>query len=208
MKTIIILGAGGFAREAYFHLIGSEYQNFVFVDESAKVNELVLGNKRHKVISDWDFAKVGTDRFLVGVGNPKAKLTMSTKAIGCGLKPAESFIHSRAIVQDAEIGLGGIITPGCIVTTNVKIGNYVLLNLNSTVGHDTIIGDYVTVNPGCHISGNSVIGSNVLLGTGTAIRENIKIGDSIVTGAQAAVVTNLDEPGTYVGVPARTIRRS
>jgi sugar O-acyltransferase (sialic acid O-acetyltransferase NeuD family) len=207
MKTIIILGAGGFAREAYFHLLGSEYQNFVFVDESAKANELVLGTKRHKVINDWDFSSVDSDRFLVAVGNPKAKLAMSNKAISRGLRPAESFIHPRAIVQDAEVGLGGIITPGCIVTTNVKIGNYVLLNLNCTVGHDTIIGDFVTVNPGCHISGNTVIANNVLLGTGTAIRENIKIGDSIITGAQAAVVTNLDEPGTYVGVPARALRR-
>jgi sugar O-acyltransferase (sialic acid O-acetyltransferase NeuD family) len=202
MKKIVILGGGGFAREAYWHL-KEQYDDFAFVDDITQAQSLSLGGKSFPVIKDWDFRALGFEEFLVGVGSPRAKMVMVEKAIKSGLTPAPTFIHPRALVQDAVIGVGGIITPGCVITTNVKIGDYVLLNLNSTVGHDAVIGHYVTINPGCSVSGNTTIQDATILGTGTVTREQIAISSGVTTGAQAAVVSNLDTPGVYVGVPAK-----
>lgn len=208
MKTIAILGAGGFAREAYFHLQHSDYGQFIFVDDASPLQELKLNGTILPVVKDWKFAAYSDCTFIIGVGKPSAKAAMVSKALAAGLKPAPTFIHPRALVQDAEVGHGGIITPGCLVTTNVKIGNYVLVNLNSTVGHDAVVEDFVTINPGCHISGNTIVGTGVLLGTGTAIRESTTIAASATTGAQAAVVSHLTEPLTYVGVPAKPLKKN
>lgn len=146
--------------------------------------------------------------FVIGVGSPKIKRILVRKALASGLVPAPTIIHPRALVQgdDCEIGIGSIISPGCVITTNVRIGNYVLLNLNCTVGHDTILGDYVTCNPGCCISGNVTLGEGVMLGTGTVIREKINIAQDVQTGAQSCVVKDiLDSNITVAGIPARKL---
>lgn len=207
MEEIIILGAGGFAREVYWHLLQGEYTDFIFVDDVTDTKSIQLGHKSYPVVKDWNFIPYGMSKFIIGIGNPKAKKIMVEKALQAGLRPAPTFIHPRALVQDAEIGMGGIITPGCVITTNVSIGDYVVLNLNCTVGHDSAIGDFVTANPGCHISGNTVISNGVLLGTGTTVREQIVIGEDVTTGAQSAVVSDLTEPLVYVGIPAKPLIR-
>ena len=43
-------------------------------------------------------------------------------------------------MDDCEIGAGSIITAGCIITTNIKIGKHSHLNLHTTIGHDCELG--------------------------------------------------------------------
>lgn len=219
-KNIAILGAGGFAREMYWHLKETNpAARMVFVDDITETAKIIMAEHAIPVIKDWNFDALpinGPDKpsesiyeFVVGVGNPEAKRILVQKALACGLAPVATIIHPRALVQgdDCTIGVGGIISPGCIITTNVKIGDYVLLNLNCTVGHDVIIGDYVTCNPGCCISGNVTIGKGTELGTGTVIREKIAIAPGVLTGAQACVVKSIVDPGiTVVGIPARNLK--
>lgn len=204
MEEIVILGAGGFAREVYWHLQG-EYNDFIFVDDITETQSIQFGHKSYSVVKDWNFVPYGISKFIIGIGNPKAKKIMVEKALLAGLRPAPTFIHPRALVQDAGIGVGGIVTPGCVVTTNVKIGDYVILNLNSTVGHDSILENYVTVNPGCSISGNAVIGEGASLGTGSVIKEKTVVHANVTVGAQSAVVSDLTEPLVYVGIPAKPL---
>jgi len=219
-RNIVILGAGGFAREMYWHIKESIPQaKMVFANDVKETNKIVINGHTIPVIKNWEFDYVsinGSDKpcekfqeFVIGVGSPKIKRTLVQKALACGLTPAPTVIHPRALVQgdDCEIGVGGIISPGCIITTNVKIGDYVLLNLNCTVGHDAILGNYVTCNPGCCISGNVTLGEGVMLGTGSVIREGIVIAPDVQAGAQTCVVKNIiDSNITVVGIPARTLK--
>lgn len=206
-KNLVILGAGGFAREVLFHLSSPLFwynYNINFVDDVTDTKEVVLKNGTFPVIKDWNFRP--KSEFIVGIGSPKAKQIMVAKALEKGLKPTETFIHSRALVQDASVGKGGIICPGVVVTTNVKIGDYVILNLNSTVGHDAILGDYCTVNPGCSVSGNTEMGDCVTLGTGTVTREKSKIARGVTTGANSTVIKDiLEENVTVIGTPAKKL---
>jgi acetyltransferase-like isoleucine patch superfamily enzyme len=47
------------------------------------------------------------------------------------------------------------------------------------------------------------MGDRVFIGAGAALRNGVRIASDVVIGAGAAVVGNIDEPGTYIGVPAR-----
>jgi len=205
MSKIVILGAGGLAREVYWHLQG-QYTDFIFVDDVTDTSELKLNNRVYPVVKNWDFTEYGVHLFIIGIGSPNAKRVMVEKALSVGLKPAPTYVHPKSLVQDAILGVGGIIAPNCIVTTNVSIGDYVVLNISCTVGHDSVLRDFVTVNPGTHVSGNVIVGKNVTLGTGTAIREEIVIADDVSTGAQSAVVSDLSQAGVYVGVPAKLLK--
>lgn len=216
-QPMAILGAGAFAREVFWHVYetyreefeatpGLLEESFVFVDDFFTESMLDTGKGKYRVIKDWKFDR--PYRFLVGVGGTKGKEAMVTKALAAGLKPHPTVIHPRALVQNAQVGVGGIITPGCVVTTQVKIGDYVVLNLNSTIGHDAIIEDFCTVNPGCSVSGYTHLHRGVTLGTGTVTREKSSIAAFVTTGAQSAVIKDITEAGIVViGAPAKKLEK-
>jgi len=216
-STLVILGAGGFAREVACHYRDTRkndanwagFSEILFVDDVTETIEVVISNKRFKVIKDWNFPDPKNSQFLVGIGSPKAKKIMADKALEKGLEPAITLVHPRALVQDASyIGRGGVITPGVVVTTNVVIGDYVILNLNTTVGHDAKIEDFCTVNPSCSISGNTLLGRGVTLGTDTVTREKSTIAPGVTVGAQSAVIKDLlEEDITAIGCPAKKLER-
>jgi len=47
-----------------------------------------------------------------------------------------------------------------------------------------------------------------MLGAGATVRDGRCIGDDIVIGAGAVVVSDLIQPGVYVGVPAKSLQRA
>jgi UDP-3-O-[3-hydroxymyristoyl] glucosamine N-acyltransferase len=55
------------------------------------------------------------------------------------------------------------------------------------------------------IGGNVTLGDNVYLGSCGNVREKTNIGSNVTIGMNAAVVKDIEEPGTYVGVPANIL---
>jgi sugar O-acyltransferase (sialic acid O-acetyltransferase NeuD family) len=119
-----------------------------------------------------------------------------------------SFIHPSAYVlgYDVIIGKGSIVCAGCILTTNIIIGNHAHLNLQTTIGHDCEIGDYFTTAPGAKISGNCKIYDCVYIGTNASIKQKISIRSLTTIGLNAGVVKDIKEPGTYIGTPAKLVK--
>lgn len=205
----LILGGSGHARETAMHLMdihpGVE---LTFMDEAPKARTIGLRGRSFPVISDWSEASKLNVKFIVGVGVPATKRIMVRKALDAKLVPAETQIHPRAVVQDASVGKGGMICPGAVVTTNVRLGDYVVLNTNCTVGHDAIIGDFVTCNPGSNVSGNTALGAGVYFGVGAATKEGVSIADDCVVGGKAFVHRNVETKAlTLVGVPAAPVKK-
>ncbi len=74
-----------------------------------------------------------------------------------------------------KMGIGNILCAGSILTTDIIIKDFALINLNCTIGHDVEIASFTTFSPGVHISGNVKVGENVFLGTGAVFSENVSI---------------------------------
>lgn len=146
----------------------------------------------------------GKHTAAIGIGNPVNRRNAQSELPGT--LEYGTFIHPDARVSRwADIGTGGIITAGCIVTSQIRIGQQCHLNLNTTIGHDCQIGDYVTTAPAVNISGICTIGNNVYFGTGSSTRQGLMIVDDTVIGMGAMVVKDIDEPGTYIGIPAKKL---
>jgi sugar O-acyltransferase (sialic acid O-acetyltransferase NeuD family) len=111
--------------------------------------------------------------------------------------------YAHIMNKNCIIGKGSVICSGVIITSNVKIGDFNHLNLNTTIGHDTITGSYFTTAPGVNVSGNCVIGDSVYCGTNSAIRENIKVCNNVVLGLNAGVVKDITVSGVYTGTPCK-----
>jgi len=213
-RHLIVLGAGGLAHEVLAYASTSPIEHIVLVDETAPDGtRAASGGQSFEVVNDWRVFESRTDlapfrQFIVAVGSPALKRKLVAAALAHGLTPAPTLIHEHANIYGADttIGVGGVIAPGCRLTTNIRIGAYPVLGINTLIGHDSTLGDYVTCNPGCHVSGNVTIGSGVLIGTGAIVREKILLADDVTIGAQACVVADIDKVGSVVvGVPARPL---
>lgn len=196
MKKIVLIGAGGFARE----IMADVGENLMcFVDD----NYYQPNDDNIFPLSQFDPSKYMA---LVAIGDPTARKAMVEKL------PADTeyctWISDRAIILDNKIsiGEGSVICAGTILTTNIKIGKHCQLNLMTTVGHDTEIGDFCTTAPNVSISGNCVIGEEVYFGTGASVREKINICDKTTFGLNAGIVSLITESGLYVGTPAKKIK--
>ena len=142
---------------------------------------------------------------MVAIGDSKTRFDIIQKL------PKETqyftFIHPTALVlEGVEMGEGSFIGAHSILTTNIKIGKHAILNRGNQIGHDCEIGDYFSAMPGAIISGNVKIYDCVYMGTNSSIKEKISIHSLSTIGMNSCVVKNIENPGVYVGIPAKQIK--
>lgn len=191
MKKALI-GYGGHAREVMSQM-GKKIPCFVD-DDFMNENTLPLSSfnpKKYKV--------------MVVLGNSKDRYDMVQKL------PKETkfftWVHPTALImKDVKIGEGSFIGAYSILTTNIKLGSHAILNRGNQIGHDCEIGDYFSMMPGAVVSGNVKIYDCVYMGCNSSIREKLSIHSMSTIGMGAAVVNNINDTGTYVGVPAKKIK--
>ena len=211
MKKIAIYGAGGFGREVAWlaESCNDEYDVLCFVDDDP--------SGKGKTINDIpviDFKEL-EQRFpgiavVAAIGSPFTRQTVMEKVEKTGFK-SESLVHPRTEMSRwIELGEGNVICAGCILTTNIKTGKQVQINLDCTIGHDVVMGDYTTLAPGVHVSGWVHFGKRVYVGTGAVLingteKNPLIINDDVIIGAGACVTKSISH-GTWGGVPAKLLK--
>lgn len=212
MKDIAIFGVGGFGREvlALIKDINSEktqWNILGFFDDGYEKGVMINGYPnlgKTEDLNNWE----KPISIAVSVGNPVTKKKIIDKIVN-PLVNYPTLVHPSAWIGDKDfvkLGKGCIICAGNMITTNIEIGDFVILNLGCTVGHDSIIKDYAAFMPSVNISGEVVIEEGVYVGTGAKIINQLEIGEYATVGAGAVVCQPLPGHCTAVGVPARVIK--
>lgn len=208
---MLIIGAKGFAKEVLeiFHQLGKTENIGFYDDVSPEIGDSLYGI--YPILKSKDeilvfFAKYGSE-FTIGIGNPilRKKMKIIFKELG-GVFASSISPYSKIGNYGNQIDEGCNIMTGTVITNDVKIGAGVLLNLNSTIGHDCIIGDFVELSPGVHVSGNCIIGSFSQIGSNATILPKIKIGKNVIIGAGAVVTKDIPDNCVAFGSPAKIIR--
>lgn len=203
---MIIIGAKGLAKELLEIAVQNGEKNIVFYDDVSNDLPEKLYNifpiLRSEIEADKYISQVDS-RFVLGLGNPHLRQKMFEKFKRFGGIPFTLISKNAEIGSfENEIGEGTIVTSGVIITNSIKIGKGALINLNCTIGHDTVIGDFVELTPNVNISGHCLISNNVFIGTSASIIPNISIGKNTVIGAGSVVTKDLPENVLAVGIPA------
>lgn len=207
-KDIYIIGAGGFAREvAWLIRRINEVKNTWNIVGFIDANKELLGTEfdGYKVVGDDKYLNSKTGAYCVcAIGSS----TLRKKIVSnlTNVRFATLIDPNVQMSSSTKIGEGSIICAGSIITVDGNIGNHVIVNLDCTIGHDANLEDFVTLYPSVNVSGNVHLGECVEMGTGSKIIQGLDVSKNSIVGAGAVVVRNIEEPGTYVGVPAKRIK--
>lgn len=109
------------------------------------------------------------------------------------------------IARKATIEIGTVIQHHVTIMPLARIGKGCLLNINSTVHHESLIGDFSILAPGAMVLGRVNIGERVYIGAGAIIKENCNVGSGSIIGAGSVVINDVPADSTMVGVPAKKI---
>ena len=211
MENIVIIGAGGFGREVKMLIDqineGSlQYNLLGFYDDSVQKGTEVFGLEVLGSVEELNQVTKPT-AISIAIGSPKVKKDIKDKLSN----PMLSFprlIHPSVVlgIPSETIGIGAIICAGTIITVNITIGEFVILNLGCTVGHDTVIGNYCSFMPQSNIAGEVILGEAVYVGMGVGIINQVTVGNNVTLGAGSVVVKNISSNCLAVGIPAKVIK--
>lgn len=214
MTRIAILGAGGFAREVRWLIeeINRAAPRYAFAGYLVS-DPSTLGpyDSADEVVGALDVLEDEDrrpDALAIGIGNPTVRYRLGTELQAQYPTIAWPALVHPTVRYDAascRLGAGALLCSGVILTVNVVVEPFALLNLACTVGHEAHIGSGAVLNPTVNISGGVTLGDRVAVGTGTQILQYLEVGADTVIGAGAVVTKDLPANVTAVGVPAKVI---
>lgn len=202
-QGLLILGFGGHARSVADVALAAGFSSLLFIDDNARDGEHFLGHPAQRQFSGslpegWQCLPASGDNnrrrqqieVIRQTGWPLATLVAPTATLGAGssIAPGSFIAHHAHVGPMARIGTGAIINTGAVVE------------------HECWVGDYVHVSVNATLAGRSRLGDFAFLGTGATVIDGVVVGRGITIGAGGVVVASVEQPGTYVGVPARRIK--
>lgn len=193
--SVHVLGAGGHARAVIGLLLDLDVEVVNFHDSKILDGENICG-------------VMGTTQpipengyVVLGIGDNalrKEKFELLYKHV------AKPFLHPTAFVaKSCDIGKGTTIFPKSVVNTLAVIGDNCIINSGAIVEHEAVVGSHTHISVGAIVCGRAKIGDCCFVGAGAIVKDQVKIADNVILGAGAVAVSDINEPGTYIGVPAK-----
>ena len=211
MQKVAVIGAGGFGREVLEifkddNRINQKWEIMGFLDGNEEIHGTQINGYPVLGCLDWlaDNPDVGC---VVAIGDPKTKKAVIDEMENRNAKFVNAIHPSVVMSEFVKLGKNVIICAGCILTVDIVIHDHVILNINSTVGHDTIIENYCSIMPAVNINGNNQLNEGVYVGTGATFIQEVSVGSWTTIGAGAVIVKDIPENVVAVGMPAKAIKK-
>jgi sugar O-acyltransferase (sialic acid O-acetyltransferase NeuD family) len=203
---IYFLGLGGFAKEvlaAWEHFDLSKHYSYAgfFDDDAAKASEKGYQGSLAAVSS----LPEGT-ALLIAFTATEAKQRLVASLSQAAFSFPNAIHQSAQIGQDVQLGHGNIISAGCILTTEIELGDFNILNHYVTIGHHCRLGTGNALMTKAHLSGHVTLGDYNLLAVGSSILQGKSMGKGNILGPHACLMNNVGDGQTYLGSPALAVK--
>ena len=210
MKNLILIGAGAFARELFWHAkksvgYGVEWTIKGCIDGDVKLeaDEYARLPEGLPVLGDVDNYEIcADDVFACAVGTPKARKILSEKILACGGEFINIVSTLAYVMPTVKIGRGVIISPHTDIGDGATLEDFVATNAMTIIGHDATVGKFTCIMPHANIAGKSKIGSEVFIGSGAIILPKAKVDDGATVGAGSVVLKRVKAGTKVFGNPA------
>jgi UDP-N-acetylbacillosamine N-acetyltransferase len=202
--NLVILGFGGHARSIADVALDRDISDLMFVDATARAGESFFG---FPVLTEMPNPLPQGWEVFPAAGDNAARQRQIERAA------AQSLPMGCLVSQHAYVGKGATIQPGSFIAHHAHlgpmaaVGRGTIINTAAIVDHDSHVGDFTHISVNTTIAGRCKIGDLVFVGAGATVIDGIRIVDRVTIGAGSTVVDDIVEPGTYVGSPARLVKK-
>lgn len=199
-KKVIIIGAGGHGKVIADIITASQDTVIGFLDDGLEKGSFVSG---YPVLGpSSECVRFPDCAFVIAIGSNQIRKVLAEKYC---LK-WHTAIHPSAVVgSDIHLGEGTVVMANAVINASADIGKHCIINTGAVIEHDNVIEDYVHVSPHATLCGTVHVGKLTHIGAGAVIRNNRHVAANCTIGAGGVVVKDINESGTYVGVPVRRI---
>lgn len=210
-RRLVIVGAGEFGRE----LAGWVSTSPKFVASHAITQIVFIDDNREDFLplpapvveTITSYQPKPNDLLLCSIGDPTTRQKLCELLTERGAT-FTTFIHDTVLIGGkVNLGLGTVICPRVILSTDIDVGHQVHVNAACTIGHDVQIGSFTTLSSNCNLTGHVKVGSNVFIGTAVTIIPGKSVGDRTRVGAGSVVLRTLPPDISAFGNPCRQIGR-
>lgn len=113
-------------------------------------------------------------------------------------------IGTVIVEDDVEIGANSTIDRATIAATIIGAGTKIDDAVH--IAHNCVIGRNCLFAGQVGIAGSTEVGDYVIMGGQVGVNDHVRICGQTIVAAQSGVFSDIDEPGTYSGYPARAHR--
>lgn len=208
MNKIVVIGGGGHAKVLISILKKCSYEVVGYTDDYDRGSILGVSYLGKDSVLEEIGKESRVSHAVVGIGKvdcSDTRLRIQEAIERWGVTFPVITSPRASVNEDVVLGEGTVVFDGAVINSGARIGRACIINTNSTVEHDCRVGDDVHIGPGAAISGGVEIGRHCMIGVGASIRHGVTIASRSLIGAGATVSRNIQDPGTYVGTPARKI---
>ncbi|WP_441246863.1 acetyltransferase [Kitasatospora sp. McL0602] len=205
---LVIVGAGGFGREAAEAAVSAGWRLRGFLDDNPALHGErvdgvpVLGPA--ELVHELPRAKV-----LLCAVNPRVYSSRSALAERLALPESRyaTVLHPSAdIAARAEIGPGSVLLAQTVVTARASIGAHVAVMPQTVLTHDTEVAELVTLASGVRLGGSCRLERGCYIGAGALLREGTTVGRGSLVGMGSVVLHDVPPQEVWAGSPARYLR--
>ncbi len=212
MKNLIIVGARGLGRQIYGQLENMVGYNTEFVAKGFLDDAWDALDDFHGfppiLSSVEDYVIQPDDVFIVALGNSKMRLLYADKIKQKG-GTFITLISKHAYISKTvkHIGVGCMIDPFNALATDIYIGDFVLIQSNSVIGHDSVIEDGATIDAQTFLGGGVLVKKGAYVATGSKLMPHVTIGEFASVNAGSLVVKDVPDADSVMGIPAQPSRK-
>lgn len=201
-EAVIIIGASGHGKVVADIVCCAGDCVKGFLDDNPEVGRTFIGFPVLGKVEDYkQFHNV---KYVIAIGNAKIREEIAEKLQEVNWYTA---VHPNAIISkiDTKIGEGTVVMANVVINPNVVIGKHCIINTGAIVEHDSEIEDFVHISVGVKLAGNVCVKKRSWIGIGGVVSNNLSVCGDCMIGAGSVVIRNIEEPGNYVGVPAKIL---
>ena len=154
-QPLVIVGAGGLGKEIAC-LVGDLTDFYVqgFYDDGPAQGEWVLA--KYEVLGNMQSLQEIQSEVSVAIafGNPKMRKKCWNVLQENPNIHFPNLIHPRALIMNADRiqwGKGVIVFPLAVLTTDLSIGDNVVVHTGASVHHDVSVGNHSVIMPGARL---------------------------------------------------------
>lgn len=204
-ERLIIIGAGNVG--GYISYNSSDFGNYEvlgFLDDDPLKHGLTMyGHTVLGPISMIDqYIQKNPLSVVIGIADPKVRKGIARLLWGRNIRFPNLIAKNTWISKAVKLGQGLIIYPGVNINYECRLEDFIIINMNCAVEHNTAISSFSTLAHGVNLGGFTSIGECVRIYSGACTRHGTTIGEYALVEGQSMVDKNVPAMTKVNGIPA------